>query len=77
MTNMLDLELVEETPVDEEDDHNICVDCFPGYQPGSLVTAVCGASTPDVPPSLDFIPEEATCTFCARMKYCPICGEEI
>lgn len=56
----------------DEVEHLICGECFPGFTEGRVVTGLCGAPTPDVPPC-PVCPPAGCNRNCLDGKTCPLC----
>lgn len=57
-------------------DHMICYVCYPGYEPGRRVIAICGSEDDDCPQT-DSATLEVDCPFCRLVERCPKCGTYI
>lgn len=75
-TTMSELEILEAIPtMDDNVSHWICAECYPGFTPGKIVRALCGALSEDCPEGFTD-PDSKTCKPCNEaVDYeCPVCG---
>jgi hypothetical protein len=78
-TQMSELEMILdiETLDDDDDDHFVCGSCYTGYDPGRVVTAICGARIRDCEPIEECVPSDSECDRCTVIKFCPECGSDL